>query len=1006
MESQSVVHPADETLVSYRLGKLHETVAESVSQHLEQCVLCRQRVHELSSDNAAARRRPADASTVPRVERSTASGKPEPSRPGDQRATATQAVPFGLPPGLVNHSEYEVIRELGRGGMGVVYLARNKLMNRLEVLKVLRPETLAKDKMAERFLREIQSAAKLSHPNVVAAYRAFRIGELLVLSMEYVEGDDLAKVLRARGPLPVLNAVYFVCQAAQGLQHAFERGMIHRDIKPSNLILHRQGKKATVKILDFGLAKATSEEGLDHALTSEGQMLGTPDYVAPEQTSDAQKADIRADIYSLGCTLYHLLAGSPPFRGSLYEVLLAHHSVDAKPLNQVRPEVPVELAAVVAKMMAKDTDARYQTPGEVGQALKPFLKPGGSLGRQPENTAVEKSETQSTFDRKAVRDWEDEGVAPSLAPSESIQPAARPHSRAGRPALERSKKSRDAVGPATRRMFWLWPAAVVTLLAALFGVLWADGLFGLRNTAKDGTSRAGEQVALASHDHRETAVKGQPAPRVDAGVPKKAKPAESTGLKQDTVPAPSNTGGAQVPKNDEAHQPDAKPATNGSQSSHDPAPAQTASLSPKPAAPESSTDDGSKKAFIPLVGDNDLTGWSQLEENGSQWTLGGKGLLTGRGSGQVGGRAVLISKRDDYSNFKLRMRVFNSADDHGRRISLRRCTIDDLTSGYEVNLSLHPGDTDEGPAPGIGSIGKVIVRQRDEFRGAEATRLKLPIGDWYDLEITASGNSIETVVNGTRVAHYSDPYRSYAGGEIVLSCLFDATIQVKGLEIQELPATAAGSDDDTVAKADESLRIAKERWEGAVEKARTKFLSQFDFEVGRLANVKDLTARSQLSAALKRQKDNFARRGFFSWSSRMWGPQARYLKGVEIADAALQEAFEHAIENARNRNDDKSVAAISMEQQILLAPRVVALCDCTETANPNHKWRYVLYSNHKVQFPDDRSTWSFEEEQLVITNVNSQSPSGESKCTIARDGGTFTGLDQFGNQFVGRFVER
>ena len=217
----------------------------------------------------------------------------------------------GIPPELVNHPQYEVIRELGRGGMGVVYLARNKIMNRLEVLKVLSKEMLGKAGRADRFLREIQSAAKLHHPNVVAAYTAFPLGETLVFAMEYVEGDDLAKLVRARGPLPVLNACYFAYQAAQGLQHAHEQGMIHRDIKPGNLILFRQGKKGIVKILDFGLAKITSEERVDGTLTQQGQMLGTPDYIAPEQTLDAQKADIRADIYSLGCTLYHLLTGSP-----------------------------------------------------------------------------------------------------------------------------------------------------------------------------------------------------------------------------------------------------------------------------------------------------------------------------------------------------------------------------------------------------------------------------------------------------------------------------------------------------------------------------------------------------------------------------------------------------------------------------------------------------------------------------------------------------------------------
>ena len=173
------------------------------------------------------------------------------------------------------------------------------------------------------------------------------------------------------------HACYFIYQAALGLQHAHERGMVHRDIKPANLILAREGKKAVVKVLDFGLAKVTSEGQADSGLTREGQMLGTPDYIAPEQIRDAQSADIRADIYSLGCTLYYLLTGGPPFRGDhLWDLYQAHFSMDAGPLNLVRPEVPVELAAVVAKMMAKEPGRRFQTPGEVAQALTPFFKKG------------------------------------------------------------------------------------------------------------------------------------------------------------------------------------------------------------------------------------------------------------------------------------------------------------------------------------------------------------------------------------------------------------------------------------------------------------------------------------------------------------------------------------------------------------------------------------------------------------------------------------------------------
>ncbi len=175
------------------------------------------------------------------------------------------------------------------------------------------------------------------------------------------------------------NACNYIHQAALGLQHAHEHGMVHRDIKPGNLMLASQGNRAVVKVLDFGLAKVTSEGAVDGGLTHEGQMLGTPDFIAPEQISNAQTADIRADIYSLGCTLYYLLTGKPPFQGdSLYDILQAHHSMDATPLNLVRPEVPVELAAIVAKMMAKEPGRRFQEPKEVAQALKPFFKAGAA----------------------------------------------------------------------------------------------------------------------------------------------------------------------------------------------------------------------------------------------------------------------------------------------------------------------------------------------------------------------------------------------------------------------------------------------------------------------------------------------------------------------------------------------------------------------------------------------------------------------------------------------------
>ena len=306
---------------------------------------------------------PVDMPTLPPLEGETASQVPQlPVTP--LGATALEV------PG------YEIKGELGRGGMGVVYLAKKLLMKRSVVLKVVNKALLdANPGMLDRFLREIQVAARLDHENVVKAYHAFWAGELLVFEMEYVEGEDLAKLVKRQGPLPVAHACHYISQAAMGLQAAHLLDMVHRDIKPHNLILTRRGKQHIVKILDFGLAKAVRSEETAADLTGGGDMLGTPAFMAPEQAVDAARADIRADIYGLGCTLYFLLTGAPPFSGkSHFAVMKAHESAEAPSLSQLRAGVPTELAAVAAKMLAKDPAQRYQQPIEVAKALAPIIK--------------------------------------------------------------------------------------------------------------------------------------------------------------------------------------------------------------------------------------------------------------------------------------------------------------------------------------------------------------------------------------------------------------------------------------------------------------------------------------------------------------------------------------------------------------------------------------------------------------------------------------------------------
>jgi formylglycine-generating enzyme required for sulfatase activity/serine/threonine protein kinase len=398
-------------------------------------------------------------------------------------------------PGGLALPGYEILGELGRGGMGVVYLAKNKLMNRLEVLKVMNKEMLDGAGGKERFLREIQSAARLCHPNVVTAYSALELGDLLVFAMEYIEGEDLAQLVKTRGPLPVANACYYTQQAALGLQHAFEKKMVHRDIKPQNLILARAGKKHLVKVLDFGLAKVKREKGEDSGLTGEGRILGTPDYMAPEQIRDATNADTRADIYSLGCTLYHLLTGAPPFTGKgLYEKFQAHHTQEAPALDLARPQVTPELAAVVRKMMAKEPVQRYQTPLEVAHALAPFLQQEAkgapaepshepSRKRAAQHKVVEKEE-QMRPAPSPIRKIPKEG-ARTTPPATAKPSPVRRGTQIGTGSMSLPSQAHSAMRetllpaqqPAANRRWLIGAGATAGLVLLGFVGLWAGGVF-------------------------------------------------------------------------------------------------------------------------------------------------------------------------------------------------------------------------------------------------------------------------------------------------------------------------------------------------------------------------------------------------------------------------------------------------------------------------------------------------------------------------------------------------
>jgi urea transport system substrate-binding protein len=278
-----------------------------------------------------------------------------------------------VPPELANHPRYRILELIDVGGMGAVFKGEHRLLERLVVLKVIRKELLGNSEQVQRFLREAKLAASLLHPNIVTLFEAEQTGEVHFLVMEYLEGIDLARLIKSRGPLPVGEACEWVRQAALGLQYIHERGLIHRDIKPSNLLLVG-GKQ--IKILDLGLATLQSEAKEGNRITQFGQLLGTVEYMAPEQWEASHDVDIRADIYGLGCTLYDLLTGKPPFHTSQHSTLMkqmmAHALAPIPPIREQRPDVPEPVATILSRMLAKSPDDRFATPGDVAAALEPF----------------------------------------------------------------------------------------------------------------------------------------------------------------------------------------------------------------------------------------------------------------------------------------------------------------------------------------------------------------------------------------------------------------------------------------------------------------------------------------------------------------------------------------------------------------------------------------------------------------------------------------------------------
>lgn len=465
-------HPTLDRLRAFGQGRLNPADSTAVEEHVATCNRCCEILSGVQGDSLVRLAR--EAAALDPDEGITRSFAPE-----DGTVPLVDFTPVaGVPLVLQDHPRYKVLERVGAGGMGVVFKAQHRFMDRIVALKVINPTLMANPNAVSRFRREVRAAAKLNHPSIVTAFDADQAGDLHFLVMEFIDGISLARFVEKKGPMPVGQACHFVRQAALGLQHAHQQGMVHRDIKPQNLMVNRRGQ---VKLLDLGLARlidsndddepATPVSARSHASvgstladairarvglsargTATSVVLGTPDYLAPEQAEDSRSVDIRADLYSLGCTLYFMLSGRVPFpEGNIFERLVQHKLDDPTPIESLRPDVPGEVVDIVKKLMAKKPGDRFQTPVDLATALAQFAT------LQPESIALDRDDASDSKRSDTLTS----GAADTF-PS---------NSRPGSPTRTRRVVRRRSAGNDLRPVFkWIAAAIAFQILLIAVGV--------------------------------------------------------------------------------------------------------------------------------------------------------------------------------------------------------------------------------------------------------------------------------------------------------------------------------------------------------------------------------------------------------------------------------------------------------------------------------------------------------------------------------------------------------